>query len=169
METKKCFKCGRILPITEFYKHPQMRDGHLNKCKQCTKKDVRSNYIHNIQNEEYVEKERQRGRDKYSRLYSSGRCKKNTHKDSTNTRRYYVSRGIDVGENEFHHWNYNRKNDVFVLSRRAHKFAHYNLLFDPDSGLFSYKGKLLRTKDEHRAFLEEIFNGFNYEIKEYSL
>lgn len=42
---KKCFKCGLILPINSFYKHPQMNDGHVNKCKECNKKDVRENYI----------------------------------------------------------------------------------------------------------------------------
>lgn len=33
MQTKKCFKCGRELPIAEFYNHPQMLDGHLNKAR----------------------------------------------------------------------------------------------------------------------------------------
>lgn len=39
--TKTCFKCGRTLPLDEFYAHPEMGDGHLNKCKSCTKADVK--------------------------------------------------------------------------------------------------------------------------------
>ena len=48
MMEKKCFKCREIKDLSEFYKHKKMKDGHVNKCKTCNKKDVSKNYRANI-------------------------------------------------------------------------------------------------------------------------
>lgn len=165
METKKCFKCGRELPITEFYRHPQMADGHLNKCKDCTKNDVHNNYEKNIQNQDFIEKERARGRDKYRRLgYAS---KKSAHSENRNTREFLSRRGIDMTDLEVHHWDYNRKKDVFLLGKREHKYIHRFLVYDPSSKMFYYEGVLLESKQQHRAVIVNLLKKAAEEIQEY--
>src|SRR5262245_57245350 len=32
---KVCQKCGVVKPLTDFYRHPSTKDGHLNTCKPC--------------------------------------------------------------------------------------------------------------------------------------
>jgi hypothetical protein len=58
MSRKACFKCGQVKNLTEFYKHPHMSDGRLNKCKECTKQDVRRNYRVNIEHYQGYERNR---------------------------------------------------------------------------------------------------------------
>ena len=57
---KICFKCNELKELNEFYEHPQMPDGHVNKCKECNKKDVRLNYAENIDQKHEYDRRRQR-------------------------------------------------------------------------------------------------------------
>lgn len=69
---KKCFKCNEVKPLTEFYAHPQMKDGHVNKCKDCNKRDVKGNYNDNTQNPLWKIVERDRCRKKQAKRRESG-------------------------------------------------------------------------------------------------
>ena len=40
IQEKECFKCKDTLVITLFPKNCRMKDGRLNKCKACVKKDA---------------------------------------------------------------------------------------------------------------------------------
>lgn len=55
---KTCFKCGQQKEIDEFYKHCRMADGHLGKCKECTKKDVLKHRKKNIERIRAYDRER---------------------------------------------------------------------------------------------------------------
>lgn len=45
---KTCFKCHKLLPLKEYYRHHGMKDGHLGKCKECAKNDVKKTSKKNI-------------------------------------------------------------------------------------------------------------------------
>lgn len=58
--SKMCFKCEVVKSLSEFYKHSMMADGHLNKCKSCTKNDVAKHRSENL--EEIRAYDRRRGK-----------------------------------------------------------------------------------------------------------
>lgn len=62
---KECFKCHQVKPLAEFYQHRRMADGHLNKCKACTRVDALMHRALNM--ERRLEYERRRNRSEHRR------------------------------------------------------------------------------------------------------
>ena len=160
IKIKTRFKCGRALPITEFYAHLSMGDGHLNKCKDCTKHDMHMQHLRKSQDEKWIEAERRRGRDKYSRLYAGKKVM--AHPETRGVRKHLKSQGIDLAGKEIHHWNYADLYNVFLLTPSEHKRVHLKIKFDKETKLFRYKGRLIETRDEHQRVIDEILSTPNY-------
>jgi len=67
---KTCFKCKRVKPLNEFYKHSGMTDGHLGKCKACTKDDAKTRYW--VKRDIITQYERKRSRDPARKIKALG-------------------------------------------------------------------------------------------------
>lgn len=55
---KTCISCHQLKPLEEFYTHPQMKDGRLNKCKSCCKSQVKQARIDDPQKFRQRDKQR---------------------------------------------------------------------------------------------------------------
>lgn len=173
---KKCIRCGELKPLSEFYKHPQMADGHLNKCMECAKKDSIRNYDKKIQNPEWAEKETQRAKEKYHRLgYKNKKRTPNSRKITLIDRSAKAisrtrARGHNVGGKETHHWNYNEPRIIILMPRRVHRRLHRYIKVNYDD-LYCYtlEGEKLETLEKSIAYYKECFEKyetipFEYEI-----
>ena len=138
METteKTCFKCKKTLPISDFYKHSQMKDGHLNKCKECTKKDM-YNDRHFNRRKEILAFDRERANQPHRKEAKAEIYKKwkeqNPERRAAQTKLGSALRSKKIeqlpcficGEKaEAHHPDYSRPLDVVWLCSAHHKQAH---------------------------------------------
>jgi len=60
LTSKKCISCGEEKLLTDYYKHPQMADGRLGKCKECQKRDVKKSRYKNADYYREFDRVRQR-------------------------------------------------------------------------------------------------------------
>ena len=143
IRSKTCFKCNLVKPLEDFYKHSQMADGHVNKCKKCNKHDVRENRSNN--RDYYLAYDKQRSsnkeriaaqteytkqwRHKYEQKYKCHTAVGNALRSGLLTKTPCIRCGDDkhvVG----HHEDYSKPLDVWWLCETCHKQRHKELLND---------------------------------------
>lgn len=149
---KTCFKCNQEKPLTEFYKHKKMADGHLNKCKDCAKKDVHNhrhgkgrNYVLEYDRIRSKRPERIKAKQEYAKTDSGKAVMKKARKNYKT--KYPERSAAQIAFNnavrdgkikpwvvcslpecdkkpEAHHPDYSRPFDVVWLCRTHHKQVH---------------------------------------------
>ncbi|GGG61379.1 hypothetical protein [Hymenobacter glacieicola] len=172
---KVCFKCNTEKPLSDYYKHKEMADGHLNKCKSCTKADTKSRADLLKSDSAWIEKERKRHRGKYHRLEYKSKHKPApevaTQYSAAHRAKYpekYAARALSqhikplAKGTHLHHWSYRPEDakDVIELSPSDHYTIHRFIEYDQAEMMYrkKYDGKLLDTREKHQAWIDKVLS-----------
>ena len=172
---KKCFKCNKEKILSNFYKHSQMKDGYVNKCINCCKKEANKRLEIKMKDPVFCEKEKARQLEKDRRLYRKSlkpfkEPEKGIHKEiwKNHKEKYpekFLARKISqyikspTKGNEMHHWNYNESfaKDLIDLSKSDHYKAHRHLIYVQELKIYkSINNEFLDTKEKHINYLNSL-------------
>ena len=137
---KTCFKCGVCQPRSNFYKHSEMGDGLLGKCKDCAKKDVAENRLKNIEKIRQYDRDRAKNPDRAKAAAEiSARWRKEDSRRMASHNA--VTRAVRSGKLEkqnccicgseksiAHHESYDRPLDVVWYCQIHHKARHKEMV-----------------------------------------
>jgi hypothetical protein len=139
IRSKECFKCKAVKPFEDFYKHPRMPDGHVNKCKECNKKDVTNNRNKNLEKIRAYDRARGKNSDRIKAVTEIARAwrAEDLRRGAAHSS---VARAIRNGtlvrqpccwcgeaKSVAHHEDYDKPLDVKWLCQSCHKKRHKEL------------------------------------------
>lgn len=136
-ERKTCFKCGEAKERGEFYRHAQMADGLLGKCKDCTKIDVRRARMENPDAAREYDRKRARRPERSAERTRRAKQERLDHPDRVVARNAVTNAVRDGrlkklpcafcgagGRVEAHHHDYAKPLDVTWLCPPCHRRFH---------------------------------------------
>ena len=140
IHSKNCFKCNCLKPLSEFYKHSGMADGHLNKCKVCAKNYANKNRLNNL--EKIREYDRNRGKlpHRIKNTISATKAWRDQDKRrliAHSKVAYAIKKGVLLPQNCIrcnsenvvaHHEDYDKPLEVVWLCQPCHKQRHKEIL-----------------------------------------
>ena len=142
VRSKECFKCKETKPLSDFYKHSQMGDGHLNKCKECTKSDATNHRLANLEKVRAYDKQRSslpHRRDLAAKVNKLWHQEDRRRKAAHNAVTRAVKKGVLIPEpcvkcgnqkSLAHHEDYDKKLEVMWLCQPCHKIRHKEILVE---------------------------------------
>lgn len=136
IRSKTCFKCSAVKPLEEFYKHPMMADGYVNKCKECNKNDVTTHRNKNVETIRAYDRERGKHPERIKAMAEITRAwrAQDSRRSLAHTS---VAKAIrngslvrqpccrcDAAKSVAHHEDYDKPLEVMWLCQPCHKQRH---------------------------------------------
>ena len=133
---KQCRGCSAILPLSEFYRHAQMGDGHLNYCKACVKSRVAKRRSENLEQTQAYDRWRYRAnkarqeqllalhRSRSPQMRKAHNATSNAIRDGRLLRPSFCSSCGKQCKPEAHHEDYSKPLDVIWMCRSCHVRHH---------------------------------------------
>ena len=143
MVMKVCMKCFKPKPLNDFYKHPQMTDGRVNKCKECNKTENRINRTKNVDHYRQYDRDRFQDdpirresimqtakvlRERYPEKYKARTAVGNAVRDGRLIKPNVCSMCDSPGRIEGHHEDYSKLLDVIWVCPSCHSEFHPSCL-----------------------------------------
>ncbi len=161
---KKCKICKIEKDLSNFYSHPDMKDGYSQKCKECSKQLSKKRYNELSTSPEFIEKERKRSREKQHKYRTNSSKEESYQRNIDNKKKfpekykahYYTARTPKKEGFHLHHWSYNKDHyrDTIELSKKSHMKAHRFMIYDQERFMYrNLEGELLDTKEKHLTYI----------------